>query len=233
MENHNDKSRTEKFNPAQARKKPEVERNAQDKYSEARKTPEYSFDKYDKADKGNKRLVILTITLAILLVIVCALAIYVIKSSSPKENNPMNPPVIEVEEEKEEEEEEKEVLKEENYSFVFYPESIMQEEDYLSIRADLYDADMQKKSALKVKINSDTDILVNGERISLNSFVYIVESLAGEQIVFEGVLNTEEKQVVKLSYNGEIGSEEINEEQEEQEEPLEQEGEDPIIIDGI
>lgn len=235
MENNNDKSKTEKFNPEQARKKPEIERSAEDIYSEARQTPEYSFDKYEKADKGNRRLVILTVALAVMLVFVCVLAFYIIKSTPPKEENPTESPQIEIE--AEEEEEEEEILKEESYSFVFYPESITKNEDYLSVRADLFDTDMQKKETSSVKINQDTDILVNGERISSNSFIYIIESLAGEQIVFDGVLRTEEKVVIKLSYNGEIGGEETAEPEEIPTEPsteeVPEEEVEPIIIDGI
>ncbi len=136
---------------------------------------------------------------------VCLVAVLIVNTlSSNHSKNPkkeeVTPPVKE-----EEQVEEEKAPKETKFNIVFYSESIIEKEDYVSILADLYDDDMKKKDNTKVKIDSDTDIIVNGERISLNSLIYIVQSLAGEQIVFDGVLNEKENVLVSLSYEGDIG----------------------------
>lgn len=226
MENHSDKSKTEKFTPVNKTPKQELNRSGNDAYSEAR-TPQYDFRDDDDGGTNNK-LVVISVILGVLLVIAIVLSIVLI-SATKRETPQEEIPPVEIEEVLEEEEEEKEETK--AYNIVFYGETVIQKNNYTVIDADLYDEEMNRVKSRKIKISPETKIISDGKMMSESSLIYLIQNLAGEQIVFEGIIREEDGLAQKLTFEYQAEElPEINEEIPEEpteEPPVEEIPEDP------
>lgn len=228
MENNNDKSKTEKFTPMNKSPKQEINRSAGDAYSEAR-TPQYDFRDDEEEGGANNKLVIMSVILAVLLVIAVVVSIVLISATKKEKPEDENPPVN-IEETLEEEKEKEETK---FYNIVFYGETVIQKNNYTLIDADLYDEEMNKVESRKIKISPETKIVSDGKIISENSLLYLIQNLAGEKIVFEGIVREEDSLAEKLTFEYHAEempetNEEILEEPTEEEPPVEEIPEEPL-----
>lgn len=222
MKDYNDKSETFEFKPVRE-EKPQINRRENDVYSSARKSVEY-----DKNEEGtNRTLVYVAIVLAVLLIVAIVAGIFILKSGNNAENQIPEQENIIVSEKEEEEnlpEEEKEIIVE--CSMIFYADSVIKKNGEYTVLADLYDKDFYKFDNRKLIITNDTLIKEDGKRLSMDALMYLVESMAGEGIVFQGEIREEDNVVLSISFDGSFRQEMEEKPQEPEEEPI-LPGEDP------
>lgn len=211
MENNNDKSKTVEFRPIKE-KKQQVNRRENDVYSNARKSKVYE----EAEETQNKSLIILAIVLAVLLIVAIIAGVIILgRGNNGSEEKLPTEDIIDIEEEIPEEEKEKEVITE--CQIVFYGDSVIKKENGYTILADLYDGEFKKIDNRKLVISDETQIRENGKRLSAEGLIYAVESMAGEEIVFDGKIRESDNVVLKLSYEGSFR------EEAEEEPPVEEE----------
>ena len=211
MNENNDKSQTLEFKPVREEKE-RVDRSSEDVYSSKRRN-----ESYKQEPKGSdKKLVIIAIVLSVLLIIAIIAGAIIISSENKKVEN--DPPVAVLEEEEipeEEPEPEKDIIL--VYNIVFYGESVMEKDGQYTIFADLLNNAFEKEDNRKLIINDETDIRENGKRISKDGLVYLIESMVGEQIVFEGEIRDKDNVLLSVSFDGSF-REELNQQEETEEE---------------
>lgn len=204
-----DKTETFEFRPVRD-EKPQIRRSENDEYSAARKN-----DNYEKREeKSSKGLVYVAIILAVLLIAAIVAGIFILKPEKQEE-----PPVEEnitvnlpEEEEEKEEEEVKNITV--SCSMVFYSDSVIKKNGGYTVLADLYDSEFYKFDNRKLTINEDTDIRESGKRLSAEALIYLIESMGGEGIVFDGEIKEEDGTVLSISFDGGF-REELEKEEEE------------------
>lgn len=219
MENNNDKSKTVQFNPIREEKK-QVNREESDIYSSARKN---DFYKNEKEDNKNRNLVYIAIVLSVLLVIAVIAGAIILSSgekSDEKLPDEIGNEIVKTQENEEKEEEKKQEQEKEviiSSDVVFYGDSIIKKGDFYTVLADLYDNSFKKTDNRKLVINSETDIRENGKRMTPEGLIYTIESMAGEQIIFECKIRESDNVLLSVSYEGNF-REEVKEEEPEKEE---------------
>lgn len=229
MSDYNDKTQTFKFNPVKD-EKPQINRSEDDEYSVARKNTSYG----KAEERGSSTLVYVAIILAILLIAAVVAGIFILnKDNNSKQNMPEQNIAAPIPEEEEEQPQ-----KEENItiscSMVFYSDSVIKKNGGYTILADLYDKDFYKFDNRKLTINDDTDIREEGKRLSADALIYLVESMGGEGIVFDGEIKEEDGTVISISFDGSFREEIENPEEEqappegEENPPEEGEGDTPL-----
>lgn len=223
MRDYNDKSETFEFKPMRE-EKPQLNRRENDVYSSARRSVQHK-----KEDEGNNRtLVYVAIILAVLLIASLIAGIFILKSGKNEENTPPVEEnlIIGEDEEEEEPEENKEIVVE--CSMIFYADSVIKKNGEYTVLADLYDKNFYKFDNRKLVITKDTLIKEDGKRLSMDALIYLVESMAGEGIVFEGEIRDEDNVVLSISFDGSFREEIEEEPQTPEEEPI-LPGEEPQI----
>lgn len=200
MSNYDDKSKTCEFDVIKE-EKPQVRRQENDAYSSARQNREY-----ESGDSGNKGLVYITVILAILLVVAIVAAVFILNPGNKDNDEIPENEIINTIEDTEDEEMQEEENTEENItvscSMIFYSDSIIKKNGEYSILADLYDKDFYKFDNRKLFITDETDIREDGKRLSADALVYLIESMAGDGIVFDGEIREKDNTVVSIKFDG-------------------------------
>ena len=207
MSDFKDKTETFKFRPVKEQK-PQVNRRENDEYSAARRSNAYR----NEEEKGSRALVYVAVILSVLLVGVIVAGIFILKPQ--KEDNiniPEEENVVIVDDEEEKEEEKNLTL---SCSIVFYSDSVIKRAGIYTVLADLYDKDFYKFDNRKLIINDDTDIREDGKRLSADALIYLIESMAGEGIVFDGEIREDDSVVLSIDFDGSFREEIENPEEE-------------------
>lgn len=196
MSDFNDKTQTFKFRPVRE-DKPQVNRSEDDEYSAARKNHEN-----EKREEGSgNALTYVAIILAVLLIAAIIAGIFILRpKDEPEQKLPEDNIAVTLPEEEEETEEKKDITV--SCSMVFYSDSVIKKDGGYTILADLYDTDFYKFDNRKLIINDDTDIREDGKRLSADALIYLIESMAGEGIVFDGEIKEEDGTVLSITFDG-------------------------------
>lgn len=232
MSEHNDKSKTEVFD-AFTEEKPIVSRVESDAYSRARESA-YSEDYYDD-DQEIREKRGLTFLIIIITVLLCGAIIwgaYIFAGTGKeKEETPITEETVETEnseEEKEEAEQEKEeevVIKPDvvSYKVAFQSGTIEKEGGKYTVRVNLYDSSMNKTDTRRLVIDESTEIREGNEKMSLKSFIYLLESSGSEAFVCDARVDEKSGILVSVSYSKK--NIEKEEEKKEEDKPVEEEKE--------
>lgn len=198
MSDYNDKTQTFKFSPVKD-EKPQINRSENDEYSAARKNTGYER----REERSSNTLVYVAIILAVLLIAAVVAGIFILKpSDDPSQNLPEEgiTEILPSKEEEEEPSEKKDITV--SCSMVFYSDSVIKKNGGYTVLADLYDKDFYKFDNRKLIINNDTDIREDGKRLSADALIYLVESMGGEGIVFDGEIKEEDGTVLSITFDG-------------------------------
>ncbi len=191
------------------------------------------MNKEEPEEKGNKALIYTLVILSILLILAIS-AVFLLLSSDREKNDKTQSPgeeiILEEKEPSQEKEEEKEV-KIISCSVVFYGESAVESEEGYIITARVTDNETQRQKKRHLLIDDDTDIRINGKRVEVESFIYLLEEKNEEALVFESKVDEENEYITYISFVGDLSEKEVEEEppiEETEENPEEEE-----IIEGI
>ena len=210
MNENNDKSQTLEFKTVKE-EKVRLDRSSEDVYSSRRRNDSYR----EETKRSDKKLVIVAVILSVLLIIAIISGAIIISSGNKKAEE--NLPAVKPEEimPEEEAEPEKDIVL--VYNIVFYGESVIEKDGQYTIFADLLNNSFEKEDNRKLIINDETDIRENGKRISSEGLVYLIESMVGEQIVFEGEIRDKDNVLLSVSFDGSFREELKGEEEQEEE----------------
>ncbi len=164
-------------------------------------------DESEDSDKLNIVLIVVTALATIIFVVTCIWGISTFMNSRKEKAEIVeNEKIIEEIPEKIEEVPEKPVEEEKNtvYSIAFMPDSVEKEGDTYTVRVTLYNKSMTTEGEKRVVLNSSTEIVEDGEELSLVSFISVIESIGDEEIIFKGKINEKTREVINISYNSSI-----------------------------
>ena len=227
--NNKDNEETMIFTPVE--KQADSEENAlefNDDYIE-----EELMNKEEPEEKGNKALIYTLVILSILLVIAIGAVLLLLSSDKNEKGETQNPSgdiILEGKEPSEEKEEEKEI-KIISCSVVFYGESAVESDEGYVITAKVTDNNTQRQKKKHLFIDYETEIRINGKRVAVDSFIYLLEEKNEENLVFDSEVDEEKEYITYISYDGDLSEKEEAEEAPAEE--TEQQPEEEEIIEGI
>ena len=213
MNDFNDKNDTFIFKPEEE-VKPHIDRTESDKYSSARRGV------YNKKEEEKiSPLIYVAAGLAAVLVVAIIIGLIVLNSDGNKNN--ANKPQEQQEELKggetisgeDEEEEDDEIETITYYGLVFNSDRIfmLESEEGYAISADLYDNSDKKVETRRVRITEETEIRDNGQRISMDAFISVIENQGGDKNVFGSEIREEDSVVTYIAYDSRSFEEDIPE----------------------
>lgn len=129
--------------------------------------------------------------------------------------------MVEESESAEEEIEEEVVVKPDvvSYKIAFQSGTVEKEGGKYTVRVNLYDSSMNKTDSRRLIIDENTEIREEKEKMSLNSFVYILKSLGSESFVCDARVDEKNGVIVSVSYSKKDVEEKKEEEENTSEEP--------------
>lgn len=193
------------------------------------------MNKEEPEEKGNKALIYTLVILCILLVIAISAVFLLLSSDREEKGEPKNPGGDIITEEKEIPEEKEEVEKEAEIiscSIVFYGESAVESDESYVITAKVTENNTQRQKKRHLLIDDDTEIRINGKRVAVDSFIYLLEEKSEENLVFDAKVEDENEYITYISFDGDLSENEEAEEEPPAEETGE-ESEEEEIIEGI
>lgn len=214
----NDNEKTMVFNPIKEKNKKETpiseEKNVdfiEELVDEDYDEDEYEDDDYEDDEISNRTKIILIVATALATIIFVAVCVWGISTLVNKRKEKPEIPekediVVEEPEKIEEAPVEEPVEEKENivYNIAFLPGSVEQEGDSYTIRAKLYNKSMVSEGEKRIVLNDSTEIVEDGEELSLVSFISIIESIEDEEIIFKGKISEKTREVINISYRSEI-----------------------------
>lgn len=226
--NNKDNEETMIFTPVD--KKADSDENAlefNDDYIE-----EELLNNEEPEEKGSKALIYTLVIISILLVLAISAVILLLSSDREKkdETQSMGGEIISEEKEPSEEKAEEKEVKIISCNIVFYGESAVESDEGYVITARVTDNNTQRQKKRHLLINDDTEIRINGKRVAIDSFIYLLEEKAEENLVFDAKVEDENEYITYISFDGDLS------EKEEEEIPTEETGEESEeeeIIEGI
>lgn len=207
--NDNNKNDTFIFKPEED-VKPHINRTANDTYSSARRGTHKK-----KEEEKISPLAYVAIGLAVVICITIIIGVLVLKSGGNQDttDKPKEPStVISGEEENPEDETEEEITETVNfYELMFNEEKIflLESGDGYAISADLYDNSGKSVDTRRVRITKETEIRDNGQRISVDAFISVVENQGGDKIFFGSEIREEDDVVMYIAYDSRTFEEDI------------------------
>lgn len=194
---------------------------------------EYEYDEYEDDDekKNSKTTVTLLIIAIVAALIFLGTVIWGIFQFTGTEKEDIKDEIVEKEPESDPEEipvPEEEEENNEAYNIVFLSDSVEREGNEYTVRAKLYNKFMVFEDERRVTLTSDTEIIEDGEDLSLLSFASLIKELKNPDATFKGKINCDSWEVINISYSSEIlkaeeeVEEELPEEEVTEEEPAEE-----------
>ena len=173
---------------------------------------EYEYEEYDDDDekKNSKTTVTLLIIAIIAALIFLGTVIWGIFRFTGTEKEDIKDEIVEKEPESDPEEipvpeeEEEEEENNEAYNIVFLSDSVEREGNEYTVRAKLYNKFMVFEDERRVTLTSDTEIIEDGEELSLVSFASLIKELKNPDATFKGKINCDSWEVINISYSSEI-----------------------------
>lgn len=226
--NNKDNEETMIFTPVD--KKADSDENAlefNDDYIE-----EELLNNEEPEEKGSKALIYTLVIISILLVLAISAVILLLSSDREKkdETQSMGGEIISEEKEPSEEKEEEKEVKIISCSIVFYGESAVESDEGYVITARVTDNNTQRQKKRHLLINDDTEIRINGKRVAIDSFIYLLEEKAEENLVFDAKVEDENEYITYISFDGDLSEKEVEEIPTEE---TGEESEEEEIIEGI
>lgn len=209
----NDNEKTMVFNPIKEKNQKEnpisEEKNVD--FVEELVNEDYDEDEYEEDEISSRTKIILIVATALATIIFVAVCVWGISTLfNKREEKPEIPEkeniVVEEPEKIEETPVEEPAEEEENilYNIAFLPGSVEQEGDSYTVRAKLYNKSMVSEGEKRIVLNDSTEIVEDGEELSLVSFISIIESIEDEEIIFKGKISEKTREVINISYRSEI-----------------------------
>ncbi len=206
----NDKDNTFIFEPEE-NIKPHIDRTEGDKYSSERRGV------YKKEEEKISPLAYVAVGLAAVLIITIIIGIIVLNSEGNKGefNTPQNGTEdltgVDITNDDEPEEEKPETVT--YYGLIFNDDRIflLESGDGYAISADLYDNNGKKVETRRVRVTEETEIRDNGQRISLDAFISVIENQGGDKNLFGSEIREDDSVVIYIAYDSRTFEEEIPE----------------------
>lgn len=190
------------------------------------------MNKEEPEEKGSKALIYTLVILSILLVIAIGAVLLLLSSDKNEkgENQTLGGEIVLEEKEPSKEKEEEKEVKIISCSIVFYGESEVESDEGYVITARVTDNNTQRQKKRHLLIDDDTEIRINGKRVAVDSFIYLLEEKSEENLLFDAKVEDENEYITYISFEGDLS------EKEEEEIPTEETGEESEeeeIIEGI